>query len=198
MSKGTATRGSILDAALQEASVVGFGGLSIGSLAERTNMSKSGVFAHFKSKEQLQLATLAHGRLKFRDLVLLPARRAAPGLDRLREVVRRWLIWEDTALTGGCVFVAGSVEYDDRPGPMHEAIGRDHRDWREFLTGIVEDAVHLGHLSTATDVRTFVFQFQGLMLAYQQEARFLRSPDAADLVEAAFETLVRVAAPPRR
>ena len=118
MSKGRETKESILDAAVQVASRLGFTGLTIGQLAEETGMSKSGLFAHFRSKEQLQLQTLEHARTLFTDAVIRPALSVTRGEKRVRELFDRWLDWESDALQGGCIFVTGSIEYDDRPGPM--------------------------------------------------------------------------------
>src|SRR6266540_2831671 len=115
MSKGRETKESILDAAVQVASRLGFTGLTIGQLAEETGMSKSGLFAHFRSKEQLQLQTLEHARTLFTDAVIRPALSVTRGEKRVRELFDRWLDWESDALQGGCIFVTGSIEYDDRP-----------------------------------------------------------------------------------
>ena len=121
MSKGQDTKTAILDEALQIASQVGFEGLTIGQLAERTEMSKSGLFAHFRSKEQLQLQTLEHSRRWFIDTVIRPALAAPRGEARVRALFDAWLRWEEV-LDGGCVYVTAAVEYDDRPGAMRDAL----------------------------------------------------------------------------
>ena len=144
MSKGAATRVSILDEALHVASQVGFEGLSIGQLADRTEMSKSGLFAHFRSKEQLQLQTLDHAVSRFTDIVVRPTLKAPRGERRVRELFDRWLDWETDALAGGCVFATASIEYDDQPGEMHDALVRQQRDWSEFIATVAGTAVSEG------------------------------------------------------
>ena len=117
MRKGQLTHQTILDESVQLASRLGLLGLSVGGLADEVEMSKSGLFAHFRSKEQLQLETLAHARSLFIDVIIRPTRKVPDGEPRLRALVDRWFIWADESLGGGCLFVAAAVELDDRPGP---------------------------------------------------------------------------------
>ena len=130
---------------------VGFNGLTIGQLAEQTEMSKSGLFAHFRSKEQLQLQTLDHARRRFSDTVVRPTLTAPRGEKRVRELFERWLDWETDALAGGCIFVTASIEYDDRPGPMHDALVRDQRDWSEFIATVAPTAIAEGDFGPDVD-----------------------------------------------
>jgi AcrR family transcriptional regulator len=190
MSKGQATKASILDEALHVASTVGFEALSIGQLAERTEMSKSGLFAHFRSKEQLQLQTLDHAAARFTDLVVRPTLRAPRGERRVLELFERWLDWETEALAGGCVFVAASNEYDDQPGPMHDALLRHQRDWAEFITTVVGTGVSEGDFRADLDAGQFAFVLQGLMLGYHHAGRLLHDPQALGRTRAAFDQLL--------
>ena len=128
MSKGTETRQIVLDEAARVASRVGLGGLTIGSLATATQLSKSGLFAHFQSKVSLQLQLLDHTRARFVDLVVRPALAAPRGEPRVRELFRRWLAWDTDALPGGCLFVAASAEFDGQPGPVRDRLAQDQRD----------------------------------------------------------------------
>src|SRR4029453_4147392 len=128
MSKGTETRQVVLDEAARGASRVGLSGLTIGSLAAATQLSKSGLFAHFQSKESLQLQLLDHTRARFIDLVVRPALAAPRGEPRVRELSRRWLAWDAEALPGGCLFVAASAEFDAQPGPVRDRLANDQRD----------------------------------------------------------------------
>src|SRR5688572_24335079 len=144
MSKGQATKAAILDEAVGIASRVGFNALTIGQLAEQTGMSKSGLFAHFKSKEALQLDTLERGRERFTDLVIRPTLAAPRGVARVRTMFEHWLVWETEALEGGCIFVTGSIEYDDQPGPMRDALVRNQQDWSEFIATVAGTAVAEG------------------------------------------------------
>lgn len=195
MSKGEETRTSILDEGLQLASKVGFTGLTIGQLAEQTAMSKSGLFAHFRSKEQLQLQTLTHARLRFTDTVVRPTLAAPRGELRVRELFERWLDWEADALVGGCIFVTGSVEFDDQPGPMRDALMRDQQDWSEFIATVAGTAVAEGDFRGDVDPRQFAFTLQGLMLGYHHAGRLLRDPLAGEHTRAAFEQLLAASRP---
>ena len=190
MSKGEATKTSILDEALHVASQIGFEGLSIGQLADRTEMSKSGLFAHFRSKEQLQLQTLDHAVARFTDVVVRPTLKAPRGESRVRELFERWLDWETDALAGGCVFVSASNEYDDQPGPMHDSLVRQQRDWIEFIATVTGTAVSEGEFRSDLDARQFAFMLQGLMLGYHHTGRLLRDPHAIDYTRLAFEQLL--------
>lgn len=190
MTKGQATKAAILDEAVGIASRVGFNGLTIGHLAESTGMSKSGLFAHFKSKEALQLETLERGRERFTDIVVRTTLRAPRGVDRVRALFESWLVWETQALQGGCVFVAGSIEYDDQPGAMRDALVRNQRDWAEFIATVAGTAVSEGQFREDLDLEQFAFTLQGLMYAYHHSARLLRDPKALDLTRAALEQLL--------
>lgn len=190
VSKGAETRTAILDESLQLASRVGFTGLSLGQLAEHTGMSKSGLFAHFRSKEQLQLQTLAHARERFTDLVLRPTLAAPRGEPRVRELFERWLAWDTDAMTGGCIFMAASAEYDDQPGPMRDALVRDQSDWLEFVAHVARTAVAEGHFREELDVDLFAFQLLSLMLGLHHVGRLLHDPRALERCRASVEQLL--------
>jgi AcrR family transcriptional regulator len=147
--KGQLTHQAILDESVQLASRLGLAGLSVGRLADEVEMSKSGLFAHFRSKEALQLQTLAHARRLFVDLVVRPALAVPDGEARLRALVERWLAWDDTALSGGCIFVAAAVEVDDRPGAVRDALVAGEREWIGLLASVARAA-----RSTRTRSRT--------------------------------------------
>lgn len=190
MSKGQATKAAILDEAVGIASRVGFNALTIGQLAEQTGMSKSGLFAHFNSKEALQLETLERGRERFTDLVIRPTLAAPRGIQRVRALLDNWLVWETEALQGGCIFVTGSIEYDDQPGPMRDALVRNQRDWAEFIATVVGTAITEGDFRADLDTEQFAFTLQGLMYAYHHTARLLHDPKALDHTRAAVEQLI--------
>jgi AcrR family transcriptional regulator len=190
MGKGDETREAILDEALALASRVGFTGLTIGQLAEQTQMSKSGLFAHFKSKEQLQLQTLEHGRQRFIDVTVRPALAVSRGEKRVRELFEGWLRWENDVVPGGCVFVTGSVEFDDQPGPMRDALVRDQRDWLDTIATVAEAAVTEGDFRPDLDPRQFAFELQSLTLGFHHYARLLEDEQAEDRVRAAFESVL--------
>ncbi|HEY0903360.1 MAG TPA: TetR/AcrR family transcriptional regulator [Marmoricola sp.] len=190
MSKGQQTKTAILDQAVGIASQVGFNALTIGQLAESTGMSKSGLFAHFKSKEALQLETLERGRERFTDLVIRPTLAAPRGIRRVRAMFDSWLVWEREALQGGCIFVTGSIEYDDQPGPMRDALVRNQRDWAEFIATVAGTAVSEGDFRDDLDTEQFAFSLQGVMYAYHHTTRLLRDPKALEHTRAALDRLL--------
>lgn len=193
MSKGQATRVAILDDAVQVASRVGFGGLSIGRLAEQIEMSKSGLFAHFKSKEQLQLQTLEHARQRFIDVAVRPALAAPRGEQRLRVLFDGWHTWESLALAGGCIFVAAAAELDDQPGPLRDALVRSERDWLELLATVAGTAVAEGEFRADIDTEQLAYEVHGVMLAHHHASRLMRDERADRRAYTAFESLVAAA-----
>jgi AcrR family transcriptional regulator len=194
MTKGEETKAAILDQAVAIASEVGFGGLTIGQLAERTHMSKSGLFAHFKSKEALQLETLQRARERFTDMVVRPALTTPRGVKRVQVLVERWLDWATDGLQGGCIFVASAAEYDDRPGPMRDAVVQNERDWLETIATVAGTAVAEGDFRADLDTEQFAFTVQGLMLSYHQAKRLLGDPKALEHVRQALDDLIAASA----
>lgn len=190
MSKGQATKAAILDEAVGIASKIGFNALTIGQLAESTGMSKSGLFGHFKSKEALQLETLDRGRERFMDLVVRPTLTAPRGIERVRALLENWLVWETQALEGGCVFITASVEFDDQPGPMRDALVRNQTDWSEFIANVAGTAIAEGDFRSDLDVEQFAFSLLGLVYSFHHSARLLASPKAVEHLRGGFEQLV--------
>ena len=144
--KGSATRDAIIDRAHEIARCAGLEGLSIGPLAQSVGMSKSGVFAHFGSREDLQLAVLEEAARRFGDSVLVPALSKPRGLPRLRAVMRHWFEWVRGNSAGGCVLLASVAEYDDRPGPLRDMVVANEQRWRDALRRTVEQAIECGDL----------------------------------------------------
>jgi AcrR family transcriptional regulator len=192
MGKGEQTRQAILDEAFSLASCIGIGALSIGMLAERTRMSKSGLFAHFGSKEELQLAVLREAQQRFADVVLRPAFRQPRGLARLRAIINNWLDWTRVAnLPGGCVINAAAAEFDDQPGPLRDEVRNSLLALRRTLVETVVKAVAVGELRADTDAEQLVFELEGIYQVTQQSRRLLDDPDADRRALAAFDRLVR-------
>ncbi len=189
MSKGGHTRERILDRAMAMAGVVGLEGLTIGDLAREAGMSKSGLFAHFASKEQLQLAIIETARARFVDEVIAPALKAPRGEPRVRALFERWLAWEK-ARRGGCPFVEASYELDDRPGPVRDALAAAQREWVDTVCAAARIAVDEGHLAANLDTRQFAFEMYGIFLAYHLYERLLESRDARSRALAAFDALL--------
>jgi AcrR family transcriptional regulator len=196
MRKGQRTRQDILGQAVALASELGLEGLTIGSLASRLGMSKSGLFAHFGSKEDLQLATLSNARERFERFVFSPALAAPRGLPRLRELFRRWLAWaDDSAMPGGCVIIGATTEYDDRPGPVRDALVASQQDLRRALARAVEIAMAEGHLRPDTAPEQVAFELFAIVFAAHHDRRLLRDPAAARNATTAFEALIARYAP---
>jgi AcrR family transcriptional regulator len=192
MSKGEATRGVILDEAGRLARHVGLGGLTIGSLATQTGMSKSGLFAHFGSKESLQLQVLQHSSERFVDEVIRPALKAPRGVHRVRDLFERWLAWD--SVEGGCPLTAASFELDDQPGPVREQLVRVQRDWADTLATVFTSGVGEGHFRPDADPRQFAQDLQGVMLSFHMASRLLADPGATDRARHALERLLATAA----
>jgi AcrR family transcriptional regulator len=193
VTKGDLTRQAVLDEAARVASRVGLGGLTIGTLAASTQLSKSGLFAHFQSKESLQLQLLQHTRDRFVDLVIRPALAAPRGEPRVRELFRRWLDWDADALPGGCLFIAASAEFDDQPGPVRDRLARDQRDWMDTLAQVFRTGITEGHFRSDADPEQFAYDLHGAMLAYHHASRLLGDRDAAARAARAFEALLSAA-----
>ena len=195
--KGEQTREAILAHALGLATRIGFEGLTIGRLADALHMSKSGLFAHFKSKEalQIEMLRLAGGRMV--ETVVKPALAAPRGEPRLRALFEHWLAWEQSpSLPGGCPFMAASFELDDRPGPVRDFVVQNLRDWMDTLAGAARIAVREGHFRTDLDCEQFAHDCQGIGLAFVHASRLMRDPRAQTRAASAFETLVRAARAP--
>ncbi|MDQ6629114.1 MAG: TetR/AcrR family transcriptional regulator, partial [Pseudomonadota bacterium] len=190
MLKGQQTRAAILDAALALASHIGLEGLSIGALAEVTGMSKSGVFAHFGSREELQISVVREYHAKFEDEVFRPAMSAARGLPRLRALFDRWVRRVSVEIDSGCIYISGAVEFDDRPGPVRDALVSMVQTWHAALERAIRIAIACGHLRGDTDPQQMLFEVHGLILALHHDARFLRRPGADARARAGFENVL--------
>ncbi|MFM2186315.1 MAG: TetR/AcrR family transcriptional regulator [Burkholderiaceae bacterium] len=189
--KGQQTRATILEAALAMASHAGLEGLSIGALAEMTGMSKSGVFAHFGSREELQISVIREYHAKFEEEVFYPAIRQPRGLPRLQALFQRWVKRVSFELDSGCIYISGAVEFDDRPGPVRDALADMVRAWHETLERAIRLAVEAGHLTAQADSGQILFELHGLILALHHDARFLRNPDALLRAHAGFRRIAQ-------
>jgi len=200
MGKGDETRQVVLGQALRTASTLGLRGLTIGALAEQTSMSKSGLFAHFKSKEQLQCAVIEYASERFVERVLRPALREPRGERRLRALFDRWLDWgggADLALPGGCVFISASAELDDEAdGVLRDRFVRNQRDWLDTLASVFRSGITEGHFDADSDSEQFAHDLYGVMLAYHHATRLLRDPHAEQRARVAFERLLSLARRP--
>lgn len=166
--KGNATREAILDRAYEIARFSGIEGLSLGPLAQAVGMSKSGVFAHFGSREELQLALLQSAAQRFGEYVLLPALSAPRGLPRLRAIMGHWFEWGRLE-AGGCVLVASVNEFDDRPGPLRDQVLANEQRWRDALQRAAQLAIDCGHLRDG-DTDQYAFELYAIPLAMLHES----------------------------
>jgi len=190
VSKGDSTRQRILDQAYEQASQLGLEGLTLGKLAEELGMSKSGVFAHFRSREDLQLAVLELAAQRFVHHVLQPALKEPRGLPRLRAIIANWFALGAKSKKA-CLFISGSSEYDDRPGPLKDAIADCHRRWRQDLARAVSHAVEKGQLSPDTDPDQVAFEIFSLVLGLHHDARLFGDASVLNRAEKALDHLLK-------
>jgi AcrR family transcriptional regulator len=177
----------------------GLSGVTLGVLADQVGMSKSGLFAHFRSKEDVQIELLSH-MAEFAALhVVEPSMTAGEGLPRLRALVRNWFGWAQRAgLPGGCPVAAGLFEFDDVEGRVRNKILEMEAQWRRLLNELVVRAVDLRHFRRDLDVDQFVWELCGVYLGHHAAHRFLRAADADARAQAAFQALVDRAIPQNR
>jgi AcrR family transcriptional regulator len=190
MRKGELTRAAILDMALELASRDGLEGLTIGLLADKMNMSKSGVFAHFGSREDLQLEVLKLYHHRFEQEVFFPSIKEPRGLPRLRAMFARWISRVSEEIASGCIYISGAVEYDDRPGPIREELVGMVSAWQSALVRSVQQAIDTGDLKQDTDAQQLVYEMYGLILAVHHDARFLRTPGSVERARTGFTRLI--------
>ena len=191
--KGASTREGIVDRAYEMARAAGLEGLSIGTLAQAVGMSKSGVFAHFGSREALQLAVLDSAAARFGESVLIAALAQPRGLPRLRAIMRNWFEWGRHA-AGGCVLVGSVTEYDDRPGVIRDKVLHNEQRWRDALQRAAQLAIDCGHLRGG-DTDQYAFELYAIPLAMLHEGGLFGYERARRHGEAAFERWVAAHSP---
>ena len=188
--KGQQTKAVIVDAALGLASQIGLEGLSIGALAEITGMSKSGVFAHFGSREELQISVVREYHTRFEREIFYPSLESPRGLERLQALFDRWMVRTSTEIDSGCIYISGAVEFDDRSGPVRDALVASVNSWQDALRRAVELAQKEGQLQKNVDPQQIAFEIHGLILALHYEARFLRREGAMQRAREGFARLL--------
>ncbi|HEY5802336.1 MAG TPA: TetR/AcrR family transcriptional regulator [Lysobacter sp.] len=194
-SKGAATREAIIDRAYDVACSAGLEGLSIGPLAQAVGMSKSGVFAHFGSREDLQLAVLDAAGQRFVGHVLLPALKLPRGLPRLRAIVEAWFDWARQSSEGGCLLLSAASEYDDRPGEIRDRVIAHELRWRRELARAIALAVETGDLAVDTEPEQLAFEVYSLALIVHHDAGLFGFEPAAARGRSALERLFRSYSP---
>jgi AcrR family transcriptional regulator len=189
--KGQQTKAAIVDAALGLATQIGVEGLSIGALAEVTQMSKSGVFAHFGSREELQISVVREYHARFEEEVFYPAMSEPRGLPRLRALFANWMKRTSIEIDSGCIYISGAVEFDDRPGPVRDALVGSVKTWLAAMKRAVASSKEEGHLRADADEDQMLFEIHGLILALHYEARFLKNPGSIERANAGFDNILR-------
>jgi len=195
--KGEQTRAEIVAVALAMAARVGLEGLSIGTLADAVGKSKSGVFAHFGSREDLQIAVVREYYRRFETEVFAPAMRKPRGLPRVRALFENWMRHTSAELQSGCIFISGAVEFDDRPGPVRDALAEAVDAWIGAMTRAVAQACEEKHLAAGADPGQISFEIHALILALHYEARFMRRAGSMARARQGFANIIqRYGAPP--
>lgn len=188
--KGQATRAHILDQALDLSTELGLEGMSVGVLAKVVGMSKSGLYAHFDSKEALQVAVLDHAAAVFVAKVVKPALATPRGLSRVRALFEGWMRWTSTVFPGGCPFVQAASDMHARPGPVRQAVGQHLRDVLTVITRSAQTAVESGEFRADLDLEQFAYEFWANIVSYQHYGHFLELGHAPERARLAFEGLV--------
>jgi AcrR family transcriptional regulator len=196
LQKGQQTKQAIVDAALGLSTQIGLEGLSIGVLAEVMRMSKSGVFAHFGSREELQISVIREYFNRFEQEIFAPAMLQPKGLPRLQALFANWMKRVTVEIQSGCIFISGAVEFDDRTGPVHDALASSVKTWLKAVFRAVVQAKECGHLGSGADEHQIAFEIHGLILALHYEARFLKNPGSVQRANQGFANiLARYGAP---
>jgi AcrR family transcriptional regulator len=190
MQKGQQTKQAIVEAALGLSTQIGLEGLSIGVLAEVTRMSKSGVFAHFGSREELQISVIREYFIRFEQEVFYPALQEKAGLPRVQALFANWMKRVAVELQSGCIFISGAVEFDDREGPVRDALAHSVQTWLRALNRAVVQAKDCGHLNVDADEQQMAFEIHALILALHYEARFLRNPGSIGRANQGFANIL--------
>lgn len=188
--KGQQTKAAIVDAALGLASQIGLEGLSIGVLAEVMRMSKSGVFAHFGSREELQISVIREYYARFEEEVFSPALEHPRGMPRLKALFQNWMNRTSVEIDSGCLFISGAVEFDDRPGPVRDALAGSVKTWLAAMNRAVVQTRQAGHLRADLDENQMAFEIHGLILALHYEARFLKTPGSIARAHTGFANIL--------
>lgn len=190
MNKGEATRDTILHQAFAESTRSGLEALSIGGLAKEVGMSKSGLYAHFESKEDLQLGVVDLAAQRFIKKVIEPALRQPRGEPRVRAIFENWLHWSRSQ-PGGCLFIAAAAEFDDQPGSLRDRLVKHQRDWLRALARAASICVEEGHFRADLDTEQFAHDLHGIFLIFQYYSRLLRDAQAESRARTSFEQLIQ-------
>lgn len=190
MSKEKDTKSAILLKGLEMASHLSLGTITIGELAKEMKMSKSGLFAHFKSKENLQLEILDYAARHFTSEVVLPALKVKRGIPRIREIVKNWVKWGQK-FSGGCIFVNTTTEFNDRPGKIQDRLFGQQKQWLDILKRICKSAVKTGDLKPDTDCEQFAFDLYSLVFGYYFYEQLIQDPKFESRIEKSLDQFLQ-------
>lgn len=190
LQKGQQTKQAIVETALGLATHFGLESLSIGTLADGMGMSKSGVFAHFGSREELQISVVREYHRCFEQEVFYTALSAPRGVARLRALFSNWMRRSSVELDSGCIYISGAIEYDDRPGPVRDALVESVMTWHSAMRRAISQAKELGELVQALDEDQMLFEIHGLILALHYDARFLKNPGSIERALTGFDNIL--------
>ncbi|MGD9775260.1 TetR/AcrR family transcriptional regulator [Diaphorobacter sp.] len=190
LQKGQQTKAAIVEAALGQATHIGLEGLSIGALAEVMGMSKSGVFAHFGSREELQISVIREYHARFEQEVFYPAMQAQRGIARLRALFANWMKRTSIEIDSGCIYISGAVEFDDRTGPVRDALAQSVLTWQAAMKRAIRQCKECGELQPDVSEDQMLFEIHGLILALHYEARFLHTPGSIERARAGFDSIL--------
>ncbi|MBS0607834.1 MAG: TetR/AcrR family transcriptional regulator [Proteobacteria bacterium] len=188
--KGQQTKAAIVEAALGLATHIGLEGLSIGALADVTGMSKSGVFAHFGSREELQISVIREYHQRFEQEVFYPAMDAPRGIARLRAMFDNWMKRTSIEIDSGCIYISGAVEFDDRTGPVRDALANSVLTWQAAMKRAIEQCKECGEIREDVEEDQMLFEIHGLILVLHYEARFLHTPGSIARANTAFDNIL--------
>lgn len=191
LTKGEETRAAILDASVRIAALEGFAALTIGALAEKTGMSKSGLFAHFGSKEDLQIATLDEATRRYNEIAFVPALKAPRGLKRLEALAENWLMWTERSQLKACPMMSAIAEFDDKPGPVRDAVAHQMRRMHDEIARAVQMTIDTGEFRPDTDSEQFAFEMFGVVATCYRSRNLFNDPDANKRARIAFARLVK-------
>ncbi len=189
MTKGDDTKQYILAAGLGMASELGLEDVTIGALAKRTGMSKSGLFAHFQSKENLQIAIMEHAAELFKQTVIMPVLQVTAGISRINALLNNWISW-GSKLPGGCIFVVAGNEFTERPGKVRDFLLNQQMDWHQFLCRVAQSAIDVGDFRSDSDCDQFAFEFYSHILGFHLYHKLLQSQDCTQRQQTALARLL--------
>lgn len=185
------TKTAILEKGLEMASHLSLEAITIGGLAKEMNMSKSGLFAHFQSKENLQVEILNYAAKHFSDYVILPALKVERGIPRIRAIVENWIKWGNI-FSGGCIFVDATTEFNDRPGNIHNILIDQQKQWVDVLRRIGESAIKAGHIKADTDCDQFAYDLYSLVLGHYYYDQLLHDSKIDQRKEQSLDNFLKI------